>query len=191
MGTRTQRAGAQHPRCVPRALRYRHRYLRDDTFDNVYITRRFVELDLRRAEQGRPTVLPLTAWESGRYIPPGQPRARRHPPGKPHGGDPGGSQRDTASRRSRARPAGLWLSRQEQRRYGLQLVGVLRHMLLGFSIILADFSLFWLLDLVRHQLRGEIVSRGEQHPLCWSSTLGCFAGWGPGLWGDGYPVPRD
>ncbi|NXW52741.1 DCST2 protein, partial [Nyctiprogne leucopyga] len=69
------------------ALRYRHRYLRDDTFDNVYITRRFVELDLRRAEQGTPTVLPLTAWESRRYI----------------------------------APAGLWLSRQEQRRYGLQL----------------------------------------------------------------------
>ncbi|NWH52771.1 DCST2 protein, partial [Fregata magnificens] len=107
------------------ALRYRHRYLRDDTFDNVYITRRFVELDLWRAEQGRPTVLPLTAWESGRYIP----------------------------------PAGLWLSRQERRRYGLQLVGVLRHVLLGLSIVLADYSLFWLLDLVRHQLRGEIIAR--------------------------------
>ncbi|XP_076215819.1 DC-STAMP domain-containing protein 2 [Aptenodytes patagonicus] len=107
------------------ALRYRYRYLRDDTFDNIYITRRFVELDLWRAEQGRPTVLPLTAWERGRYIPPG----------------------------------GLWLSRQEWRRYGLQLVGVLRHMLLGLSIILADYSLFWLLDLVRHQLRGEIVAR--------------------------------
>ncbi|XP_074931072.1 DC-STAMP domain-containing protein 2 [Phalacrocorax aristotelis] len=107
------------------ALRYRHRYLRDDTFDNVYITRRFVKLDLWRAEQGRPTVLPLTAWERGRYIP----------------------------------PAVLWLSRQERRRYGLQLVWVLRHMLLGLSIILADYSLFWLLDLVRHQLQVEIISR--------------------------------
>ncbi|NXS74997.1 DCST2 protein, partial [Pandion haliaetus] len=107
------------------ALRYHHRYLQDDTFDNVYITRRFMELDLRRAEQGKPTALPLTAWESGRYI----------------------------------APAGLWLSRQERRRYGLQLVGVLRHVLLGLSIVLADYSLFWLLDLVRHQLRGEIVAR--------------------------------
>ncbi|XP_029881682.1 DC-STAMP domain-containing protein 2 isoform X5 [Aquila chrysaetos chrysaetos] len=107
------------------ALRYRHRYLWDDTFDNVYITRRFVELDLWRAEQGKPTVLPLTGWESGRYI----------------------------------APAGLWLSRQERRRYGLQLVGVLRHVLLGLSIVLADYSLFWLLDLVQHQLRGEIVAR--------------------------------
>ncbi|NWI69689.1 DCST2 protein, partial [Todus mexicanus] len=107
------------------ALRYRHRYLRDDTFDNIYITRRFVELDLRRAEQGRPTVLPLTGWERSRYIPPAAP----------------------------------WLSRQEQHRYGLQLVGVLRHVLLGLSIILADYSLFWLLDLVRHELQGEIVAR--------------------------------
>ncbi|XP_009462970.1 PREDICTED: DC-STAMP domain-containing protein 2 [Nipponia nippon] len=110
------------------ALRYHHRYLRDETFDNVYITRRFVEMDLRRAEQGRPTVLPLTAWESGRYIP----------------------------------PAVLWLSRQGRRRYGLQLVGVLRHVLLGVSIILADYSLFWLLDLVRNQLRGEIVARAPE-----------------------------
>ncbi|NXK15400.1 DCST2 protein, partial [Herpetotheres cachinnans] len=107
------------------ALRYRHRYLRDETFDNVYITRRFVEMDLRRAEQGRPTVLPLKARESRRYIP----------------------------------PAALWLSRQEQRRYGLQLAGVLRHVLLGLSIVLADYGLFWLLDLVRHQLQGEIVAR--------------------------------
>ncbi|NXJ84490.1 DCST2 protein, partial [Trogon melanurus] len=110
------------------AVRYRHRYLRDNAFDNIYITQRFVELDLRRAEQGRPTVLPLTSWESSRYIP----------------------------------PAGLWLSRQEWRRYGLQLVEVLRHVLLGFSIILADYSLFWLLDLLRHQLRGEIVARAPE-----------------------------
>ncbi|NXE30326.1 DCST2 protein, partial [Ardeotis kori] len=107
------------------ALRYHHRYLRDDTFNNIYITQRFVELDLRRAQLGRPTVLPLTVWESGRYV----------------------------------APAGPWLSQQERRWYGLQLLGVLRHVLVGFSIILADYSLFWLLDLVRHQLQGEIVAR--------------------------------
>ncbi|OXB54223.1 UNVERIFIED_CONTAM: hypothetical protein H355_011969, partial [Colinus virginianus] len=53
-----------------RALRYRHRYLRDDAFDNVYITRRFVLMDEQRALQGRPTVLPLTPRESTRYIHP-------------------------------------------------------------------------------------------------------------------------
>ncbi|NXJ25731.1 DCST2 protein, partial [Dicrurus megarhynchus] len=108
-----------------RAVRYRRRYLRDDTFDNVYITRRFVELDLRRAEQGKPTVLPLSARERGRYIPPGA----------------------------------LWLSKTERRQYGLQLFGFLRHVLLGLSIILADYSIFWLLDLFRHQLSAEIIAR--------------------------------
>lgn len=83
------------------------------------------------------------------------------------GGGPG-----TASRRSRARPAGLWLSRQERRRYGLQLVGVLRHVLLGVSVILADYSLFWLLDLIRHHMQGEIVARGERRPPPRSGTLG-------------------
>lgn len=73
MGVGTWRAGAQLPHCAPRAIRYRHRYLRDDTFDNVYITRHFVELDLRCAEAGKPTVLPLSARERGRYVPPGQP----------------------------------------------------------------------------------------------------------------------
>ena len=61
------------PRTLPRALRYRHRYLRDDTFDNVYITQRFMDMDVQRAEQGKPTVLPLNFWESGRYIHPGEP----------------------------------------------------------------------------------------------------------------------
>ncbi|NXS53737.1 DCST2 protein, partial [Brachypteracias leptosomus] len=110
------------------ALRYHQRYLKDDAFDNIYITRRFVELDLRRAQQGRATALPLAAWERDRYIP----------------------------------AAALWLSRQERRVYGLRLVGVLRHLLLGFSIILADYSLFWLLDLVRHQLQGEIIARAPE-----------------------------
>ncbi|NXL40102.1 DCST2 protein, partial [Glaucidium brasilianum] len=107
------------------AMRYLRRYLKDDAFDNFYITQRFVELDLKLAEQGKPTVLPLSARERRHYIP----------------------------------PAALWLARQERRRYGLQLLGVLRHILLGLSIILADYSLFWLLDLVRHHLRGEIIAR--------------------------------
>ncbi|XP_036253617.1 DC-STAMP domain-containing protein 2 [Molothrus ater] len=108
-----------------RAVKYRRRYLRDDTFDNVYITRRFVEMDLRCAEQGKPTVLPLSARERGRYIPPGA----------------------------------LWLSKAERSQYGIQLFGFLRHTLLGLSIILADYSIFWLLDLFRHQLSAEIIAR--------------------------------
>ncbi|OWK55041.1 DC-STAMP domain-containing protein 2 [Lonchura striata] len=134
------------------AVRYRRRYLRDDTFDNVYITRRFVELDLRCAEQGKPTVLPLSSLERGRYIPPGRPQPRGDPPGRPE-------PPDTASRCSRGRAGALWLSRRERRQYGLQLFSFLRHTLLGFSIILADYGIFWLLDLFRHQLSAEIVAK--------------------------------
>ncbi|NWH57640.1 DCST2 protein, partial [Geococcyx californianus] len=110
------------------ALYYRRRYLQDDTFDNIYITQRFIELDQQFAEQGKATVLPLTNWERGRYI----------------------------------SPVGLLLSQQERRRYSLQLIGVLHHMLFGFSIILADYSLFWMLDLIQHQLKGEIIAKAPQ-----------------------------
>lgn len=69
----------------------------------------------------------------------------------------------------RGHPGALWLSKTERRQYGLQLFGFLRHVLLGFGILLADYSIFWLLDLFRHQLSAEIVARGEQHPwvFCW------------------------
>lgn len=150
-----------------------------------------MELDLWRAEQGKPTVLPLTAWESGRYIAPGQPHTRGIIPQVSPAARSWGVPAPHVLMVLHARPAGLWLSRQERRQYGLQLVGVLRHVLLGLSIILADYSLFWLLDLVQHQLRGEVVARGEQHPPCRSSTLGCFAGWGPGLCSSSCPVPWD
>ena len=58
-------------------------------------------------------------------------------------------------------PGMPWLSQQERQRYGLELTGFLRYVLLGLSLVLADYSLFWLLDLVRHQMQGEIVARGE------------------------------
>ncbi|CAN8206785.1 unnamed protein product [Coccothraustes coccothraustes] len=135
-----------------RAVRYRRRYLWDDTFDNVYITRRFVEMDLQCAEQGKPTVLPLSALERGRYIPPGQPHSRGYAPAQPEPSD-------MASWCSCGHAGALWLSKSERRQYGLQLFGFLRHTLLGFSIILADYSIFWLLDLFRHQLSAEIVAR--------------------------------
>ncbi|KAM9114366.1 DC-STAMP domain-containing protein 2 [Pangshura tecta] len=107
------------------ALLYRRRYLHDDDFDNIYITGRFLAMDVLRAQQGRPTVLPLSARESTKYICPGSP----------------------------------FLSRRERFGYGLALAGVLRHVLLGLALILVDYGVFWLLDLVRYQLHGEIVAR--------------------------------
>uniref|UniRef100_A0A803V6X3 DC-STAMP domain containing 1 n=1 Tax=Ficedula albicollis TaxID=59894 RepID=A0A803V6X3_FICAL len=74
------------------------------------------------------------------------PKARAEPP-------------DTASRCSPGHPGALWLSKRERSQYGLQLFRFMRQVMLGFSIMLADYSIFWLLDLFRHQLSAEIVAR--------------------------------
>ncbi|XP_059575046.1 DC-STAMP domain-containing protein 2 [Alligator mississippiensis] len=134
------------------ALWYRRQYLRNDTFDNIYITQRFVAMDMLRARQGRPTVLPLTAWESTKYIRPGEVGVS----GERRGHWPCLSPTLTVALPG---TGSLILSRRERRGYGLALVRVLRHVLLGLSLILLDYGVFWLLDLVQHQLQGEVVAR--------------------------------
>nr|XP_060613882.1 DC-STAMP domain-containing protein 2-like [Anolis sagrei ordinatus] len=108
-----------------KALMYRKRYLQDDGYDNIYITRPFLEMDAMRRRLKRPTVLPLSSKESGRYI----------------------------------RPASLTLPRKEQLRYALSLVSICRQMMVVILLIAADYSIFWLFDLVRYQLQGEVVAR--------------------------------
>ncbi|KAJ1080717.1 hypothetical protein NDU88_000911 [Pleurodeles waltl] len=54
-----------------RALVYRKSYLYDDNFDNVYITRGFLEIDFMRARRGKSTLLPLLSSESRKYLRPG------------------------------------------------------------------------------------------------------------------------
>ncbi|XP_077012434.1 DC-STAMP domain-containing protein 2 isoform X3 [Tamandua tetradactyla] len=53
------------------ALFYRYCYLNQDAFDNVYITSRFLHMEALRSRAGLPTVLPLSAHETSRYIQPG------------------------------------------------------------------------------------------------------------------------
>ncbi|XP_078527189.1 DC-STAMP domain-containing protein 2 isoform X1 [Lissotriton helveticus] len=53
-----------------RALLYRKYYLYDDNFDNIYITRAFLEIDFMRARRGRSTILPLLSSESRKYLRP-------------------------------------------------------------------------------------------------------------------------
>ncbi|KAJ6656897.1 hypothetical protein lerEdw1_002898 [Lerista edwardsae] len=108
-----------------RALLYRKQYLRTDSFDNVYITQAFLEMDAQRRKLKRPTVLPLSAAESTRYI----------------------------------RPTSLVLPRKEQLRYALAIISIGRQIILVTLLILADYSVFWLFDLVRYHLHGEIVAR--------------------------------
>lgn len=55
-----------------RALLYRKRYLREDSFDNIYITQEFRAMDSMRAKLKKATVLPLSAKESVKYIRPGR-----------------------------------------------------------------------------------------------------------------------
>lgn len=111
-------------------------------------------MDMLRARQGRPTVLPLTAWESTKYIRPGEVGVS----GERRGHWPCLSPTLTVALPG---TGSLILSRRERRGYGLALVRVLRHVLLGLSLILLDYGVFWLLDLVQHQLQGEVVARGE------------------------------
>ncbi|KAF7278584.1 hypothetical protein GWI33_008203 [Rhynchophorus ferrugineus] len=48
---------------------YRIRYLTSERFDNIYITKYFRAIDMRRSKMGRETVLPLTKKESVTYVP--------------------------------------------------------------------------------------------------------------------------
>nr|XP_011767974.1 DC-STAMP domain-containing protein 2 isoform X5 [Macaca nemestrina] len=53
------------------ALFYRYCYLNWDHYDNIYITSQFLRMEAVRSAAGLPTVLPLSAHEARRYIPPG------------------------------------------------------------------------------------------------------------------------
>lgn len=53
-----------------RAVLYKNRFLHQDDFDNIYITEQFVQMDLMRSRQGKPTLLPLTDKEALTYIRP-------------------------------------------------------------------------------------------------------------------------
>ncbi|ETE60393.1 DC-STAMP domain-containing protein 2, partial [Ophiophagus hannah] len=76
-----------------RALLYRKHYLHEDSFDNIYITKSFLEMDA------------------------------------------------------------------EQIAYALALARICRQFILVILLIVADFSVYWLFDLVRYHLVGEIVAR--------------------------------
>lgn len=71
-GSGNESRGVSHVLLLLRALWYRYCYLNWDSFDNVYITSRFLRMEAVRAEAGLPTVLPLSSHEARRYIQPGQ-----------------------------------------------------------------------------------------------------------------------
>ncbi|XP_063106496.1 DC-STAMP domain-containing protein 2 [Cavia porcellus] len=56
-------------------------------------------------------------------------------------------------------PGSIFLSRWEQILYILELLGLMRHLIIMFLLVFLDYAVFWVLDLARYQLQGEIVAR--------------------------------
>ncbi|EGV98097.1 DC-STAMP domain-containing protein 2 [Cricetulus griseus] len=56
-------------------------------------------------------------------------------------------------------PGSIFLSRWEQFFYMLETFGFARHLLLMFLLVFLDYAVFWVLDLARYHLQGEIVAR--------------------------------
>lgn len=57
------------------------------------------------------------------------------------------------------------LSAREQRAVLVGVASVLRHLVMGGMLVALDFLVFWMLDQVHHQVKGDIVARGETTDL--------------------------
>ncbi|CAK6439468.1 unnamed protein product [Pipistrellus nathusii] len=57
------------------------------------------------------------------------------------------------------RPGSCYLSRWEQLFLLLAISHLLRHLLITLLLIFLDYAVFWVLDLARHHLQGEMVAR--------------------------------
>ncbi|XP_031792032.1 DC-STAMP domain-containing protein 2 [Piliocolobus tephrosceles] len=56
-------------------------------------------------------------------------------------------------------PGSIFLSHWEKFFYILETFNLIRHLLLVLFLVFLDYAVFWVLDLARHQLQGEIVAR--------------------------------
>ncbi|KAM6994692.1 LOW QUALITY PROTEIN: DC-STAMP domain-containing protein 2 [Tautogolabrus adspersus] len=56
-------------------------------------------------------------------------------------------------------PLSFHLSGREWRAVLLGVVSVLRHLVMGGLLVVLDFLVFWMLDQVQHQVRGDVVAR--------------------------------
>ncbi|EHB07304.1 DC-STAMP domain-containing protein 2 [Heterocephalus glaber] len=65
----------------------------------------------------------------------------------------------THEARHYVQPGSIFLSQWEQLFYVLQLFSLMRHLVLMLLLVLLDYTVFWVLDLARYQLQGEIVAR--------------------------------
>ncbi|XP_068942055.1 DC-STAMP domain-containing protein 2 [Petaurus breviceps papuanus] len=65
-------------------------------------------------------------------------------------------------------PGSLYLSRMERLHYTLATFTLIRHLLVVLLLVVLDYAIFWLLDLARYWLQGEIVAR---NPVLVSVTV--------------------
>ncbi|XP_072503244.1 DC-STAMP domain-containing protein 2 isoform X1 [Notamacropus eugenii] len=66
------------------------------------------------------------------------------------------------------RPGSLYLSKKERLHYTLATFTLIRHLLVVLLLMALDYAIFWLLDLARYWLQGEIVAR---NPVLMSVTV--------------------
>ncbi|XP_007525469.2 DC-STAMP domain-containing protein 2 [Erinaceus europaeus] len=57
------------------------------------------------------------------------------------------------------RPGSIFLSRWEHFLYILATVTFIRHLVLALLLVFLDYAVFWVLDLARYHLQGEVVAR--------------------------------
>lgn len=91
----------------------------------------------------------------------GGPSRREAPPGLQSAG--GGAWEPP--RPARPSAGSLYLSRWEQLFYLLAISHLFRQLLITLLLIFLDYAVFWVLDLARHHLQGEMVARSERPNL--------------------------
>ncbi|XP_013883921.1 DC-STAMP domain-containing protein 2 [Austrofundulus limnaeus] len=108
-----------------RAVQYRRRYLRQLSFDNIYINAQFKELDELVVSVGGASVLPLTRREAKTYI----------------------------------SPMSFQMSFKERKAVLMGVASVFKHLVIGSLLVCLDFLVFWILDQVYHQVKGDVIAR--------------------------------
>lgn len=74
---------------------------------------------------------------------------------------------------SRVPAVSCHLTFRERRVVLMGVVSVLKHLVAGGVLVALDFLVFWILDQVHHQVKGDVVARGETTALLYVSVCAC------------------
>ncbi|XP_071944054.1 DC-STAMP domain-containing protein 2-like [Antedon mediterranea] len=140
-----------------RAYLYHKLYLTKDRFDNFYITKEFRDLDVKRTESGKESILPLKKLERGKLI-------------------------DLKT---------LALSKVERGTFLLGFITIFMYVLIAGIIIIVDYGMFYLLDIIsRHgQIEYELTGGGKANmDIAGTGVVSEFA---RALLGDGFDTNNE